>query len=161
MSAPVGPESPDLWERAARGDAFAVYEWDKRQRLMEQDRDAGPAPVGIGPRVPIWPFLLMAAVVAVIVGLLAALVMGVEWLATQSWLAPLFAAPGDGVLRYAIGTALVVAVVPGGLVALASRLRDGRLRALSAPLVLLAVVLVPMLLWATQLTATADLVRLS
>lgn len=160
-SGPGWDNAAERREEAMRGNAFALYDEQQWQEgLRGSNRNDGGASPSLTPSVPLWPILALALVVAVIGALLAGLVLGVEWLATSSPIAPLFAAPGDGLARYLIGTATLLALVPGTLVAVASSLRDGRLRRLSTPLVVVAVLLVPILLWATQQTSTAAVGRI-
>ena len=89
----------------------------------------------------------------------AAVVAGAQWLGTDSWLAPLFPAPGDSLMRYIVGTGILILLLPGGLMTLAATLRDTRARGLAIPLVIVAVLLIPLLLWTTQLTSTAPVER--
>lgn len=145
-------------EKAARQGNMDAAAGLEAQRAR---RDAIAFGVRPGPSAepwPIWPFAMLGiAWVLSVLG--AAVVAGAQWLGTDSWLAPLFPAPGDSLLRYIVGTGILILLLPGGLMTLAATLRDTRARALSIPLVVIAVLLIPLLLWTTQLTSTAPVER--
>ncbi len=151
-------DDSEVKKLSQRGDAGAFdYLHNKSINESLARQDAGSrAP---STPFPIWP-LFLALPLWVVSQLAAGLVNGVEWLGTDSWLAPLFPAPGEGVLRYLVGTGSRMLMLPGGLVVLAGLLRDTRARILSYPLVALAVIMVPLLLWTTQVTTTASVARI-
>ncbi|MDG4763032.1 hypothetical protein O7632_02725 [Solwaraspora sp. WMMD406] len=109
----------------------------------------------------LWDLFLLALPFVALVVVVTGLARGTTWLAEQSVLAPLFPAPGDSPARYLLSVVTLLILVPGSLALLAARLQPTRLR-LAARIVLMpiAVLLVPVIFYVTQVTATADLVRL-
>jgi len=152
-----GASDEDLEAASRRGDGLATDELGQR-RAWRDARIYGMNPGKAAEPWPIWPFALLG--VAWVISVLgAAVVAGAQWLGTDSWLAPLFPAPGDSLMRYIVGTGILILLLPGGLMTLAATLRDTRARGLAIPLVIVAVLLIPLLLWTTQLTSTAPVER--
>ncbi|SFD81535.1 hypothetical protein [Streptomyces aidingensis] len=156
-----------LNSRAMQGDTAAVHALFDRQQTREHEERMAAA----GSRRPgssggldmqlLWNLFLLALPVLALVAVIRGLAQGTEWLAEQSVLSPLFPAPGDSPARYLLSVLTLLLIIPGSLTLLAARLGSTRLR-VPARLVLIpaAALLVPVILFITQSTTTADLVRL-
>jgi|GEM_PF-1998819 len=139
---------------------------EDQRRLEERQRSSGGRRLGAGPASGIgigwlWDLFLLALPVIVLVAVVVGLARGTTWLAEESLLAPLFPAPGDSPARYLLSVVTLLILVPGSLGVLAARLQPTPLR-LPARIILMpaAVLLVPVVCYVTQVTATADLIRL-
>ncbi|WFE25689.1 hypothetical protein O7623_20230 [Solwaraspora sp. WMMD791] len=159
---------------SARWGGVSGAEQETHRRELERqlrEREANPDPVpvrrpGRGPAAGVgtgwlWNLLLLVLPVVVLGAVLSGLTRGTAWLATESVLAPLFPAPGDSPARYLLSLVTLLVLVPGSLAVLAARLQPTALR-LPARLILMpaALLLVPVVCYVTELTATADLMRL-
>lgn len=150
----------DLWS-GGFGDAALEGERQRRQDALHGRPGSAPAGSGSPPSLfPVVAAVAIAIPVWIAITLVTAVGRGTAWLAHESMLSVLFAAPGDPLSRYIVGTTTLIVLLPGALVLLAVLLRDTRLRPLGVwVLVPLAALLVPVLIYVTQGTFTENIVR--
>jgi len=127
--------------------------WVDPMTLPQQPNAMG---VAAGPVLAVsLPFLVLYL-------LLAGMANGVGYLANQTLLAGLFPRPGDTLFRYVVSLITLVALLPGSLVVAAHLVRGGPLHVLRRWLLYpLAFLMVPVILFVTLHTTTADAVLLA
>ncbi|MDE3723086.1 hypothetical protein PWG71_16975 [Nocardiopsis sp. N85] len=136
-----------------------INELEEAEAQRNRDADVGCLLTMLAIGVPL--YLVVSFVFSTVTAGIGSLGGFVSWLASESLLAPVFPAPGDGAARSALSIATLLLLLSGAPLYLSHLLRGTRLAVLRWALTPLGLVMVPVTAWACGSQMIAPIVRLA